>query len=262
MRHRSRKPGFTLVELMVTISVIILLAGTLAPSVFQAFNNWKRMEVKGQLTSIRMGIWAYRNEKSLGGSIPPSQPPAPAAVDIDGNPLTGYYSTGAEALAYYMLGPAGKGFKIVDMGIQGHVDPKYGASAEEVRLSHDASIKTGGNWMGLSSAPAADAPRRVFVDKYSSTSSSSQVEKTRPILYWAARSVPDADNYYVLSDNEDIVKNVNGPYTWSQSDYATAFKERMKYQNDRYLDGFILQSAGEDRMFMTPDDIIEFTEAQ
>jgi hypothetical protein len=210
-----------------------------------------------------MAIWHYRGDRGLGGVRPPSWPPAAGAKDAQTDePLTDYYSTGAEAMAYYLLGPRGQGFIVKQSGMTKSIAPHHLAAADEIRTVFDTSIKSDGNWMGVSPAPTAEqGHRRVFVDKYSSLNKPDQAEKTRPILYWSAYNDVDADgNYYRLSDNEAIVKNVSGQFHWSKADYAVAFKKSMKYRGDRYLKSFVLQSAGEDRMFMTDDDVLVWDE--
>jgi prepilin-type N-terminal cleavage/methylation domain-containing protein len=267
MAQRPDKAGFTLVEVMVVISVIILLAGLLTPSVVAIREAWLREQTKMQLGNLRMAIWSYAGEVRLGRAIPPSlpptvPPPSDAPKDVNtGQTLDKFYTTGAEALFYYLQGGGGRGFKITWNGVESVVGPFYGASPDEVRLSYDAAIKSGGNWMGMANAPTSSASRRVFVDKYSTLYGSQQAQLTRPVLYWAARPITAAGgNPYVLADNEEIIQNVNGAYRWSNADYKAQFDAKLQYKGGTYLSGTVLVSPGLDRKYMTDDDIVDLAE--
>ena len=54
-----RKRGFTLVELLIVISILVLLMGLLLPAVIGAMNNMKRVQAVNQLESISKGVGAY-----------------------------------------------------------------------------------------------------------------------------------------------------------------------------------------------------------
>jgi hypothetical protein len=223
---------------------------------------------KMQLGNLRMAIWSYAGEVRLGRAIPPSLPPtipAPSGAPTDintGQTLDKFYTTGAEALFYYLQGGGGRGFNVTWNGVSSTIGPYYGASPEEVRKSYDTAIKSGGNWMGLTTnAPTSSSDRRVFVDKYSTHYDPQQAQLTRPILYWAARpGAAAAGNPYVLADNEEIIQNVNGPYKWSDTGYAAQFDAKVRYKDGTYLSGTVLVSPGLDRKYMTDDDIVDTAE--
>lgn len=261
MRPRRTAAGaFTLVELMVTISILALLAGLLTPSVIAIKEVWDRTACETQLANIRMAIWAYASEVRMGRAAPPS--------DMT---LLNRYQTGAECLAYFLLGPAATGHTVTLHGVTSTVQPFYTARPEEMRRTYDTRVESiGPNWMGLPDVTSDSNQGRVFVDSYSTMFGPHQAERTRPILYFAARPTAAADgNPYTLADNEGNFVNRNlpdsdppDPLDWAADDYAAKFNAKMQYDKEAgtYIRGFILMSAGPDRRFFTDDDIMDYAE--
>lgn len=66
--HRKRTNGFTLVELLVVISIIALLIAVLLPSLRRARGQAKQVVCAAHLKGIGTGIWNYWTEAS--GRIP------------------------------------------------------------------------------------------------------------------------------------------------------------------------------------------------
>ncbi len=56
---RSRKPGFTLVELLVVIGIIALLVGVLLPMVMRARKSAAKIRMKNTLQTLSTGLEAY-----------------------------------------------------------------------------------------------------------------------------------------------------------------------------------------------------------
>lgn len=64
MKQTSSQQGFTLVELLVVISIIAILAGILLPAVINAFKKASDAQVRTELKSIETAVKAYVNEYS------------------------------------------------------------------------------------------------------------------------------------------------------------------------------------------------------
>ena len=61
-RIRSGQAGFTLVELLVVISIVGLLAGLMSVAIPRAMEAGKKAKVKGELTAIVAAVKAYKQE--------------------------------------------------------------------------------------------------------------------------------------------------------------------------------------------------------
>jgi prepilin-type N-terminal cleavage/methylation domain-containing protein len=59
---RSVQAGFTLVELLVVISIVGLLAGVMSVAIPRAMEAGKKAKVKGELTAIVAAVKAYKQE--------------------------------------------------------------------------------------------------------------------------------------------------------------------------------------------------------
>jgi prepilin-type N-terminal cleavage/methylation domain-containing protein len=59
---RSGQAGFTLVELLVVISIVGLLAGLMTVAIPRAMEAGKKAKVKGELTAIVAAVKAYKQE--------------------------------------------------------------------------------------------------------------------------------------------------------------------------------------------------------
>lgn len=256
--RRNVTEGFTLIELMVTITIIMLLAGMLTPAIIAMRNVFNRHNCKAQLGNIRMAIWDYSVEMRTGGVIPPSNQ---HNDDRTTDPTRGCYQTGSESLAHFLLGPDATGHQVEHLGISSVVLPFYGARVEEVRRSYDPDI--GDDWLGLG-YPSLNSGYfgRVFVDTYSTTVVGDQAKATRPILYFAADpTVAVGTNPYAIDDNREIIENDKGGFDWADDDYGDEFNEKMMDTKlGDFASGFVLLSAGKDRVYFTDDDIVDLSE--
>ncbi len=59
---RSNQTGFTLVELLVVISIVGLLAGLMSVAIPRAMESGKKAKAKGELTAIVAAVKAYKQE--------------------------------------------------------------------------------------------------------------------------------------------------------------------------------------------------------
>jgi prepilin-type N-terminal cleavage/methylation domain-containing protein len=59
---RSSQPGFTLVELLVVISIVGMLAGLMSVAIPRAMEGGKKAKAKGELNAIVAAVKAYNQE--------------------------------------------------------------------------------------------------------------------------------------------------------------------------------------------------------
>jgi len=91
---KTRTSGLTVIEILVVVSIVALLAGLLLPAVHTVQKMAKETKQKAQLTSIELGLAAFKNDY---GDYPPSS-------FTDTTPGgTGNYG-GAQKLAEALLG--------------------------------------------------------------------------------------------------------------------------------------------------------------
>ena len=80
----SQRNGFTLVELLVVITIIGVLAALIVPAVFQARMTAKNAAIKAEIDMLHMAMMNYKNEF---GSFPPcfsaASASSPAATHIN-----------------------------------------------------------------------------------------------------------------------------------------------------------------------------------
>jgi len=95
MRHRKRKSGFTLVELLVVVGIISLLIGLLLPAITKAKAASRATTCASNLRQIGVLYIAYAQQNNeyvpLGHaeSVPPNQLPYPDIDREPGNPTGG-----------------------------------------------------------------------------------------------------------------------------------------------------------------------------
>jgi len=97
--RRRTACGFTLVELLLVMGIIVMLVGLLFPAVNAAVMAVRAAATESAVHNIEAGLEAFKTDWTL---YPPSK------VGKDGwlqNPGDGYY-----ALMYYLTGPEGKGW--------------------------------------------------------------------------------------------------------------------------------------------------------
>ena len=68
MNAARKRPGFTLVELLVVVGIIAILAALLTPVVMQSLAKARNAAIKAEIDMLHMAIMNYKNEY---GSFPP-----------------------------------------------------------------------------------------------------------------------------------------------------------------------------------------------
>jgi prepilin-type N-terminal cleavage/methylation domain-containing protein len=79
-----QRSGFTLVELLVVITIIAVLAALITPAVFQARVTTQNAAIKAEIDMLHMAMMNYKNEY---GSFPPcfsvASASSPAATHVN-----------------------------------------------------------------------------------------------------------------------------------------------------------------------------------
>ena len=185
VKARKRTVGFTLIELLVVMAIIGLLVALLVPTVSRATETVRKAMTGRIIKEISVGLENYHADF---GEYPPSRP-YDAGDPESGAMSSSVPSAGAANLAYYLRGPAGRGWGI-------------GA----------------GGWMPSDRASApAGFPSRTYGPYYQTADEYLRVEAVgsmpvtylldafKPagrILYWRYDPTPaDGTTYYAVTDN-------------------------------------------------------------
>ena len=132
---RGRRSGFTLVELLVVIGIILVLMSILLPAVFAVRRMSERKRIQGDLQTIATGLEAY---KQVFKDYPKQFEP---------NPATGMRKP---LLVQYLIGPNAEGIQV--SGTYDPASPDKGSKkwgpyipAEKFRYNADILMDRNGN---------------------------------------------------------------------------------------------------------------------
>ncbi len=205
----NNRTGFTLLELLTTITVIAILLGLLIPALIAVEKSAMKVKQKAQFHGLEVSLEAFATDM---GDYPPS---APDVAPADGFGY-GYYSP-SQRLAEAMIGRDGLGFHpsslfrddgLADMDNDGSIDnPVYDATVQQ-----NVQARTG-PYLELESANAV-----MLSDLYGAGNHGALVDS------------------YVLADMYKITKNAaTGKMTGSPVLYYRANQNRV--QHDDGTDG-------------------------
>lgn len=121
-QKRSRRPAFTLVELLAVIAIIGLLIAILVPGVSAVKRSAKETQTKAIIGTLETGLQTFKGEQQVGGTFPPSHTDDPSNRLKVANPYNGFGGStieisGAGLLVWGLLGADSlgtPGFKAVD----------------------------------------------------------------------------------------------------------------------------------------------------
>jgi prepilin-type N-terminal cleavage/methylation domain-containing protein len=231
---RTADRGFTLVELLVVISVLVLLAGMAVPVLSGVLAEAKKTATRGQMNSIRLALTAYDDRF---GGYPPSDPNQVAKCSDGSSTIGGgYANTGAEALCFFIRGwyiDSGKvirGVKYQIKNVTGNWDevkPFYTPDENEQFASGHSRYGFGGAQYG-----------QFFGDRF---------DDHRPILYFKASG--SGSNPFRQDHNAEAINK------WKPSG-ARDFDSFVIRNGIARSNDFMLWSAGPDYLFFTKDDMI------
>lgn len=107
INRRSRRSGFTLIQLLVVIGILVVLMGLLLPAVLKAYRTGVRTRMQADLHLIEMGLEAYKQDCGDYPRLidPPPNPTTPTTA-MPPNWLDSQQDRGARLLCRAMLGPA------------------------------------------------------------------------------------------------------------------------------------------------------------
>jgi prepilin-type N-terminal cleavage/methylation domain-containing protein len=248
--ERPIRRGFTLVELLTVMAIIVLLVAVLLPALSKARDAAKNVKTKGTMKALGDGLELFKNENEeecRGGNYPPSKPGDDPTEEGDGSALGQEEIFGAQWLVRYLMGKNLDGYvakrnvpKVFDAlsppagwsqklwyGKPGDPDwpsvlteplPRSGpyiASEGIVRPPRDLS----GSPVDDSTGTAPKWTNWVFVDAYN-----------YPILYYAANSGYAARPNATLTSWSGDPAHL-GVYTWRDNAIFTGFTTETATEN-------------------------------
>ena len=290
-----KKRGFTIIELLVVISIIVLLIGVMTPGVRKAKDIAMKLKQKSQLRDIGIGLELWYNEQD--NDYPDS-----------GTTGTALFTTGAHHLAEALVGRDGHGF---DSTSTWNAEQDAGAvyqslspysDRESTYLESDSvdnfqlaqvygdSTLTGlaypGDWEADGTTLAGGDTAGVLTDIFTKQRiqmpiSGRSVKIGSPILYFKAKDTDVFDSFnfatqtasiFNYNDNADIFalkhnidNTLSHPFDPANATGIDDFYDSLVNPRIRPINTvddvpynkhtFILLSAGADGLYGTKDDV-------
>jgi prepilin-type N-terminal cleavage/methylation domain-containing protein len=265
--------GFTLVELMMVITIIALLAAILLPAVDAARIAARNTATASLLHSISTGLDMFKSESKLDRKYPPSIWDTNPTIDHPGGDPYGtgfnYTAFGAQTLVWGLAGadllgtPGFEGWLNKTVGGLYYINPSTGEpnttrftgfidlSKTKIKTpaqdGDDLTIPEVQGRGGYGGAP-------VIVDDFN-----------RPVLYFAPNLNYTGLNIYRFTDHigfHDTPGN-DAPAFWTGNGFASYVQDPRVTQvsglhGPYNPDSYLLITAGHDKHYGTADDVCNF----
>jgi len=284
--------GFTLVELLVVVAIIVILMGILIPLVASARTQAKIAATKALLTNLNTALQSYYNDFNMY--------PSSATKVYDGNTVASPSGSGKSAYPNDVI-PAGRGPCMLAQGLMGYLPFDVDGCGPKL-LNGSSSSNTDDPSFGfrVGNRGRVYGPYMSADTKHYRTTSNTDQSFIDPfgneILYYRAVSVSDPmpdpmyvfgsatnnNSYFIADDNTRIcdakgtVTTISGPNALSLTLSAGFFESLGIYNNvinnttdpspsnhETHSpaallgrDSYLLVSAGPDGKYFTKDDIV------
>jgi prepilin-type N-terminal cleavage/methylation domain-containing protein len=285
---RTTGKAFTLVELLVVISIIAMLIGIMVPVIGVAKKHAKTMTMKATLGAIGVGLEQFRNDQSrYPDSSVRNNGTNEYCLKADGGVAdTNFIDVGAHRLAEAMFGIDMLGYSSYQVGGINYYN--VNATGEPCDDSLLNAIQRADAYIDISSVKIGkmtdviDVPinlnaeqQKVWGNPYTPVILDNfSVKKARPILYYKANTggnlIHDIYKYYDNAYITNPFMTALVPYTGTAKDFynyiwdtetgigAGVGKLRSPSARPYNRDSFLLISAGPDGEYGTQDDICNF----
>lgn len=283
MKPRARQPkkkaGFTIVELLTVMSIIVILIGLLVPALTRVRIYALLLKQKAQFHSMDAAIELFNNEFE-------GYPPSDA---LDGNPNGPQPYCGAMKLCEAMMGQDLLGFHINSMFLANKQGPSgnnlYVPATIKERKGpflplENANAFSLADIYGASNISPFDTNPYVLCDVYKRQMTSG-AKTGMPILYYKANTanslhdpnnlptpIDSLGNIYNYWDNHVLV-GLGKPWEAGQANQHKMADPKVFYANTRShqivnpprpyrSDSYIMMSPGYDGEYGTADDVFNF----